>query len=439
MNTRKFRPRAGKVLSILLLGTFLGACGSGSKNDNDSDGNSSANSSSNSSATSSLNSSSTSLSDSSSSSSFSSSSSVESSSPSADITLGAQQYQTHCESCHGTEGTGTTPINIANGLPDHHVNLEQFIQENMPKNNPGHCTDEENCAINVAGYIKTWAFTAQTTTGYTIETMDECSVDGPSTDNSILFEDATINGIVGWNGIGTNAPWTGLAQTPTSPAYNVPGVIAPDVSCDNAQTQTTTIVKKYANWEHQHSNGVNIPLSGNSKTFGTLGTLVLELKLNSNNTRLFTKQQLHTIYGELLTDAQYDILDLGKAALAVTFQSPSPSSTRVSAERYIEIEPALMDRWLRITIPVSTMDFFTGDVWQKTAPPEAEALATTPLDNIHIVGETYGTRRDVPTSYGDVIRNLLGGPSDADWNSRQIPETFKEMSITFKKMEIIWQ
>lgn len=91
-----------------------------------------------------------------------------------------------------------------------------------------------------------------------------------------------------------------------------------------------------------------------------------------------------------------------------------------------------------MTIPFESMDLFTGDVWQKNET-SLDEQASTVVNRLHFVGEILGTG-EVETQYGDVLRNYIGSPgNDEIYDSLEIPETFKEMSITVKKIEIIWK
>lgn len=316
--------------------------------------------------------------------------------------------------------------------------------------------------------------------GYTIEIMENCGHNPQNAVTSTVFQDETIELVAGGGDIAEHAypagqaeiqpPWDGLAHDPTDPRYDLANLQATeDDSCNGLLTKTGIVVTKYANWHHQHSNEFVPPLLNENKTFGDVDSVVLELRLNSDNTVIPSQEELAAIYDDKLaevhtavqaslaeseangtdpqfsprddidlTDFNYDRLDQEKAVFAVALQNVGTGADNVQTERYIEIDPAqYADQWIRITIPFESMDFFTGEVWQK------EATDATHLDQLvnrlHMVGEILGTG-EVEQQYGDVLRNYIGSPgNDAVYDALEIPETFKEMSITLKKVEIVWK
>ena len=380
----------------------------------------------------------------------SSSSAASSSAPSVDlVALGKTTYEAQCIGCHGADGTGNTAINLTDGPAD----LAMFIETNMPKSNgtliPADC--DATCAEQVAAYINSWddeAFTlVSAATGYTIDSISNCGVDTAMAGSATAVFNASTNNISGWSHVSTNAPYDGLAMSGDSALYDVPGVTASDSSCNDLNTQKVVLVKKYADWSQQHSNGIEVSIVDQNKTFSDVDKIVFEFKLHSNDSVILSKAELMAIYGDTLTDTQYDELDQGKAVFAVSIMAPTPvpstdpdieTEPKVQTERYIEIDQAaLADQWIRVTIPFEEMDMFTGEVWTKGATTLAEQ-ASTLVDRIQVNPEVLGTKT-AETTYGDVIRNLKGGPSDTDWAALNIPESFKELSISIKNLEVHWK
>lgn len=316
--------------------------------------------------------------------------------------------------------------------------------------------------------------------GYTIELMENCGHNPQNEETSTVFQDESMEMLAGGGGIASNAypdgqaeiaePWDGLAHDPADPRYDLENLQAiEDDSCNGLLTKTGIVVTKYANWHHQHSNEFVPPLLNENKTFGDVKSVVLELKLNSDNTIIPSQEELATIYDDKLaavheavqaslaqseengtdpefspredidlTDFDYDRLDQEKAVFAVALQNEATGADNVQTERYIEIDPALYaDKWIRITIDFEDMDFFTGDVWVKG--PTDETDLDQPVHRLHMVGEILGTG-ETEQQYGDVLRNYIGSPgSDAVYDALDIPETFKEMSVTLKKVEVVWK
>lgn len=316
---------------------------------------------------------------------------------------------------------------------------------------------------------------------YTIEVIENCGEESQNAEGSTVFEDETIGNIVGGGGITEHPvqdpeypddptrvlpPWSHLALDWNNPLYDLANVQpSADSSCNDLLTTTGVIVTKYANWEHQHSNEFVPPLLNANRTFNDVDEVVLELKLNSDNTVIYTNDELASIYAAKLAevgqtlatmhtedpdleiyprddidlaDFDFERLDQEKAVLAVSLQNQATGADNVQLERYIEIDPELyLDKWIRITIPVEAMDYFTGEVWVKDTPPTT--AGDTPVNRMHIVGEILGTG-ETKTQYGDVLRNYIGSPSSHSlYDSLEIPETFKEMSITIKKIEVVWE
>ena len=370
----------------------------------------------------------------------SSSSATSSSEASVDlVALGKTAYEAQCVGCHGADGMGSTAINLGDGPAD----LAMYIETNMPKAGAGAMpTDcDADCAEQVAAYINSWddeAFSlVSAATGYTIDSIANCGVDTMMDSNTTAAFKGSTNIISGWSHVSTVAPYDGLAMSGDSALYDVPGVTASDSSCNDMSTQKVVLVKKYANWAQQHSNGIEVSIADQNKTFSDVDKIVFEFKLHSSDSVILSEGELMAIYGDTLTDAQYGELDQGKAVFAVSILAPSTGS-KVQTERYIEIDQtALADQWIRVTIPFEEMDMFTGEVWEKGATTLA-AQASTVADRIQINPEVLGSKT-ASTTYGDVIRNLLGGPNDTDWDALNVPESFKELSISIKNLEVHWK
>ncbi len=382
----------------------------------------------------------------------SSSSAASSSEASVDIAalvaLGKTAYEAQCVGCHGADGTGNTAINLTDGPAD----LASYIEANMPKAGngatPADC--DADCAEQVAAYINSWddeAFTlVSAPMGYTIESITNCGVDAAMESNATAIFNASTNSISGWSHVSTDSPYDGLAMSGDSALYDVPGVTASDSSCNDTNTQKVVLVKKYANWAAQHSNGIEVSIADQNKTFSDVDKIVFDFKVN-NDSVILSKAELMGIYGDTLTDVQYDELDQGKATFAVSVLAPTPvpstdpdieTEPKVQTCRYIEIDQTVLaDQWIRVTIPFAEMDMFTGEVWEKT-PTTIAVQASTLADRIQINPEVLGTKT-ANTTYGDVIRNFLGGPNDDDWAALNIPESFKELSISIKNVEVHWK
>ena len=203
------------------------------------------------------------------------------------------------------------------------------------------------------------------------------------------------------------------------------------------KTQSVVLIKKYVDWDKQHSNFIEPSIADANKTFADADKIVIEMKLNSAKTKILDKAALKAIYKATLTDTQYDYLDQGKAAFGISFLSSS--TAKVEFQRFIELDPTIYnDKWVRITIPIADMDQFTGDPWVRT-PTTVVAQAATIADRIRINPELYGSRVGDAFKWGNVIRNFVPDNSDAGFAALMLPENFKEMHITVKKIEVVWK
>lgn len=356
------------------------------------------------------------------------------------MVAGQTAFETQCAGCHGDDGTGGTgpAFNFDNGLGSSNnttITLAEFITNYMPTTDTTACIGE--CATNIAAYLQSDQFGPT----YTITTIDNCGVDeGMSGVNSSVFFDQSTNAISGWSHVADEHPYNDvLALNYDNALYQVPGVTTADSTCNNLDTQNVILLKKYANWDKQHSNGIEIAIPGNY-AFEDVDSISFEMKLNVDSSVIKTNDELKAIYGDLLTDAQYEQLDQGKAAFAISIIDPS-GGTNIQAERYIEIDPAVYgDQWVRVTIPFAKMDIFTGEAWEKFPATDTQATDTQAA-RIQINPETLGADVE-PKAYGNVIRNFI----DETWDTSNITdptvapnETFKELSISIKKLEINWK
>lgn len=327
------------------------------------------------------------------------------------------------------------------------LTLEAFIDLNMPKGNPGNCVGQ--CAADIAAFIQnnfSDTFPVVEKVGFTLQRIENCGANDVASAKSFVVFDNSVNLITGWNHAGTAsyaAPYDKLSLTSASDRalYNVPGITDIDPSCNDTKTQSLVLIKKLADWNAQHSNGIEPSVAAAGRTFADADKIVIELKINSAKTKLQTKAQLKAIYGSTLTDTQYDQLDMGNLAFGISLVNAKPTKEvdMVEFQRFVELDPAVWaDKWVRITIPVDQMDMFTNQPWVRTATT-VTAQSATIVDRLRINPEIYGSRTTDPFKWGNVIRNLLGGPNDAAFAALNLPETFRELGITVKKIEIIWK
>ena len=212
--------------------------------------------------------------------------------------------------------------------------------------------------------------------------------------------------------------------------------ISADGSCSGKKVHSGTWVKKLANWDHQHSNGMTagVRKNGQPVAFKDIDRIVLELKINSDKTDIPSKATHASKYGQILDQTQLDRLDNGKLAFALTFNNPGEQAgmNTVRAETYLEIDQMqYADEWIRVEIPIENMHFWSGVEYDKDTMQFADVQNNT-TDILYFNPETKGN--DGPSNYGNVIRNILW-PMWEEINPFP-EEDFKEMNISIKTFEV---
>ena len=199
-----------------------------------------------------------------------------------------------------------------------------------------------------------------------------------------------------------------------------------DQSCDGALVQDAILVLKLSDWTRQHSNGIETILDSNTVLFGDVSHVMLDIRVNTKGTYILNDQQLRKRYGKYLSDEQFAQFDQGKVNLGITlFEDGSldQSSESFNLEYFLEIDQDIYaDQWLRVLMPLTAFNAYT----------EKEYQATAQDFNDYNKVSIKGFRINPENSHGKQLRNLLG---DA-W-SEDIPETFKEASISLRRIEFL--
>ena len=176
------------------------------------------------------------------------------------------------------------------------------------------------------------------------------------------------------------------------------------------------LVKKIANWNHQHSNGFECNILAQGYKFGDIENLVFDLKINSAKTKIPSLESIKNTYDNYTKESFVDALDDGKVNISITLGD----STNLNATIIIQFDQmTLNDQWIRVTIPVNKLLFYQEINYNRT-PKTQENFNNAVISRILIVGET---------KTGAVLRGNINA-----WNDN-IPETFKEMDLSFKKIE----
>jgi hypothetical protein len=256
-----------------------------------------------------------------------------------------------------------------------------------------------NCGLNISAAAKTFAFFADYDGGVQNQSL-----------SSLHFS--------GWNHStndnATKPEWKKLQQTPAT--YNFLANAKANDTCNGVDSINIALVKKVADWDMQHANGFERNILAHGYKFGDIENLVLDLKINSTYTTIPGIDSLKTTYENYVNGTTVDALDASKVNLGITLHDGG----NLNAAIIIELnQTALLDKWVRVTIPVKNLTFYSEVNYVRTNKTLAD-LSNTIIKRGLFVGETKS---------GSVLRGNIN-----PW-STSVPETFKEMDISFKKIE----
>lgn len=353
-----------------------------------------------------------------------------------------------CSSCHTPHGDGTFGppgdffFDINNLQHTTLENIVDFIDENMPKliAQPSTCVDE--CAEDTAAYLMTFvagetAGTAEDFGGYTIAPIADCATSTTPSGDKLAVFNQNSNQISGfWTHVPNSAAEFGNLETAAynDQRFNLSQIAAAsDPSCGGNMTYTGTFVKKFVDWDHQHSNGGTFGLN---KNVGTLDAVILDVKVNSADTNLPTPSELDSAFGSFATASELDAVDDQNVAFAIGV-SNGGNGSGYTGQTFIEIDMAkYADQWIRITIPVEDMAFQQDANWSKVRDVPYSEAQTINMSSFFINAETLSD-----SNKGGVLR----GTYDDTWswdanNGNPWPnEMFKEQNISIKAFELLYK
>lgn len=270
---------------------------------------------------------------------------------------------------------------------------------------------------------------ATTVNGYTIAKIDNCGVNISAAaktfaifadyDGGVQNQSLTSLGFSGWNH-STNenagrAEWSFLSQAGATYNFNTSAKV--NDSCSSVDTLNMVLVKKIADWDMQHMNGFERNILSYGYKFGDIENLVFDVKVNTAKTTVPSVDSLKTTYASYVNAATVDALDDGKVNLGITLHD----GNNLNAAIIFQLDQAsLGDQWVRVTIPMSKLSFYQEINYQRTAKTQAD-LSNVVIKRILVVGETKS---------GGVLRGNIN-----PW-STSVPEKFKELDISFKKIEL---
>jgi hypothetical protein len=234
-------------------------------------------------------------------------------------------------------------------------------------------------------------------------------------------QNQTLLNFSGWNHAtnGSTTEWVNLKYTGAT--YNYSSTAKVNDSCNGADTLNMILVKKIADWDRQHANGFERNILASGYKFGDIENLVIDVKINSAKTFIPDVATLKTTYASYISSGSViDTFEEGKVNIGITLQDNSLTSTSLNAAINIQLDQiTLLDKWVRVTIPIKDMKFYSETNYNPTPKTLAD------LSNIVIKRALFVAE----TKTNEVLRNKV-----TTWNTAT-PETFKEMDLSFKKIE----
>lgn len=260
-----------------------------------------------------------------------------------------------------------------------------------------------------------------------ISRLADCNAPIPQL-SSYTVLDKGRNTLSGWNHIQVDKPngeYRALKLSDADYAIS-PDYYVADKSCAFAKVQNAILVVKLSDWTRQHSNGFETIVDNKELTFADVGYVLLDLKVNSVGTAIDDIKTLRHRYDDYLTDEEFAKFDQGKVNLGITLFEEGAldqASESLNVELFLSIDQNLyFDQWLRVIAPISDFNAYM----------EKDYIRTVTNLSTHQAKNIKGFRISPENSHGMQLRNFLG----ANW-SEHLPETFKEMSISFRRIELL--
>ena len=250
-----------------------------------------------------------------------------------------------------------------------------------------------------------------------IEIIEQCQSQ-PATENKLVLFGGDINRLTGWSHA---EKVDGLALQ----AKEYYAETKADASCADATVYQNVLVKKYANWDMQHVNGVEPKLTDQELFLKDINSIVLEFKVSSEGSLIPTNQQIETTFNQHLSAEQLQQLDASQINLGLTLFEKGfddQSTASFNANVFLSLDPELyFDRWVRVTIPANSLNYYTEQNWAPTSIDAADFADT----------QIYGLRINPETQQGKVARHFIADSFEA--NSPN--EIYKELNISIKSVE----
>lgn len=215
-----------------------------------------------------------------------------------------------------------------------------------------------------------------------------------------------------WNHVDhTISEWEGISQSKT--AYNLTTSASSTASdCNDVSVFEGILVKKYGDWDHQHANGYILERRDVTLFMNHVDRLLLDLYYDASKSSIPDLEAIAEAYGMTVQDTR--VWDKGLFNLDIQIHTRQGGRAAYN----IELTEDMADKWLRIEIPIESMEITTSAGGQTSL----SSILRHEVKNISIAAET-GNRL--------VYRNLNPNGFNAD-----TPKLFKELGIRIKRLEI---
>lgn len=264
-----------------------------------------------------------------------------------------------------------------------------------------------------------------TTSPYQVEVLTECPTQASGGEDFVLFDGQT-NLLAGWSHATKSPEFAALTYPPEAYRVDASAWVASQ-ECSGEKVFQTILVKKLGTWQGSHTNGIEPLFDRANIRFEDVESVVLELKLVGEKTRLVDSKTYYQHYEAVATPEQLDTIDrqqynFGITLFGANFQDQSIAT--LNSQTLITFDPdTQQDQWLRVTLPVAAMQSYLEQHYSPTPVLLAQ----------HAAQQVMGLRINPETASGKVVRHINGKP----WETKAPPELFKEMAIQFRRVALV--